>query len=1003
MRSLQRVIMIVLATGALALSGMAGSAAAQSFTRLQVLLPGETPAPGTVSGKLGTPDAQTVGVPFVCGVRACDDTWNTVADITDVVRLGSSDAVASLPGDVTLVAGEAEVTVTFNATGTFVITADDLSDPTIPQATSSTVDALVLNGFVFGSINQKNQYAGHPMSITLSAVAPGGEVVTGYDGPVHLRQITSYGIGRIEPAVVELQQGRWSGQVTMYRADETSINRGNVNIQAYLAEQPAKNGTSDPFTVHPGTLARVQLVVPGQDPLPGSISGVSGYPATQAAGQAFQVDVYATDSWWNPLTSEHTVRIVSSDPAANTPLTGALSQGHATFSVALGTAGTQTLTVADQTSSAVTGMTSAAIPVIPSGVHHFEIDPLPATVQAGEPVTVTIRATDSGGNTLPEYTGDAFLSANTGAATISPESIRFTAGIWTGAMVFRGAGGAVQFTCSDYSSPPHTGSSGSFVVTPGPYSGLQVLVPGEQPQGGSADGRSGIAAVQAAGTPFNVTIRAVDDFFNRVPGIGSRIELTSTDANLGAPAELSLNNGEIVVPVTLYRAGFQTLTAADLDSAGIADGTSSRVEVTAGVYEQLLILAPGESVSPGAETGRTGTATDQSISFAFTVTVLAVDHWFNPVSGITDAVAITCSDPLAELPPDEAMVDGRADLNVRLSTGGYQQITATAVGAAAIAPSTTQVRAISSGLHLEAVVSPTVVQAGEAFTLTVRVTNDAGSVIQEINTHVDVEVRNAATQEPGLGTLHTTSFQILQGQRSVAQTYTCAETVVFVVYDEAGNPPAVTEPLTVLPGPPATILLTSEPSWVRANRHATLTARVVDAHDNGVPDQAIAFAVIAGEGSVSGADEVTGVQGTATADFLAPLRAQMSIVRATAGGLAADLDLETALVDPDAAGGTVTNYPNPFHPGEAATTIAYVLDGAARVRLRIYTLSGGLVVDRQYAAGEAGGTAGLNEVTWNGRNGAGDPVASGGYILHVEAEAEGATMHVMRRKLGVVW
>ena len=32
-----------------------------------------------------------------------------------------------------------------------------------------------------------------------------------------------------------------------------------------------------------------------------------------------------------------------------------------------------------------------------------------------------------------------------------------------------------------------------------------------------------------------------------------------------------------------------------------------------------------------------------------------------------------------------------------------------------------------------------------------------------------------------------------------------------------------------------------------------------------------------------------------------------------------------------AAGGTVTNYPNPFHPDEAPTTIAYVLDDDARV------------------------------------------------------------------------
>ena len=39
-------------------------AAAGPYTQLQVLLPGETEAPGTISGKTGTPQAQTVGVPF---------------------------------------------------------------------------------------------------------------------------------------------------------------------------------------------------------------------------------------------------------------------------------------------------------------------------------------------------------------------------------------------------------------------------------------------------------------------------------------------------------------------------------------------------------------------------------------------------------------------------------------------------------------------------------------------------------------------------------------------------------------------------------------------------------------------------------------------------------------------------------------------------------------------------------------------------------------------------
>jgi hypothetical protein len=975
--------------------------AAQTVTRLQVLLPGEQAAPGTASGKIGVPSAQTVGVPFTITVRACDDQWHTVAGTSDVVHVTSSDASATLPADGPLTDGQATLTVMLNAAGSFTFSASDVSDPTLPVAESAAVQTMVVQGFVFAEIHQKNQYAGQPMQIQVWAVDPAGQIVTGYNGAINLQEQTSYGLGRIEPATVDLANGTWSGPVTLYRADETSINRGNVNIYAYLAIQPEKNGTSDPFTVHPGTLAKVQIVVPGQDPAPGSASGVTGSPATQGATQPFTVDVFATDQYWNPAPCDHTVRVTSSDTQASTPVTGALVGGHVQLTLSLGTVGTQTLTVTDQTSGAIQGMTTAGIPVIPSGAHHFEFDPLPVAVQAGDPVTVTIRATDGGGNVLPDFAGDARLSANTGAGSISPEHVTFTAGVWTGEVVFRGAGAAVSLSCADYATPPHVGTSDPLQVLAGPYAGLQVLLPGQVPQGGTATGYAGVADEQAAGSGFTALIRAVDEYFNRVPSVSARVTVSSSDVNATLPDTVQLASGEASMPVTLYCAGEQTLTATDVADT-VPAGTSTSVVVLPGPYTRLLILAPGEEVSPGAEDGRSGEATDQSISFAFTMTVLATDAWWNPVNGVTDQVRITCSDPMAELPPDQALVDGQAGMILRLSTGGYQQITVSNLDQPTMPTSTTQVRAISSGLHLEADIAPAVVQAGEAFTLTVRAVNDAGSVIQEINTFVDIEVRNASSQEPGCGTLLNTRFQLLQGQRTVQQTYTCAEPIVLVVSDEAGNTPAITDVLEVLPGAPDALTLEASPSWLRGNRHAAITASVVDLYENGVPDECVEFTHVSGEGLLTVLADSTSADGCALADFLSGREQGTALIAAACGELAAQLEIETAFVDPDAAGGTLTSYPNPFHPDERPTVIAYVLETDAHVRLRLWTLSGGLVLDREFAPGSAHGRAGLNEFSWDGRNGKGDPVASGGYILMVEAEAGGTTLHTMRRKIGVV-
>jgi len=714
------------------------------------------------------------------------------------------------------------------------------------------------------------------------------------------------------------------------------------------------------------------------------------------------VNVFATDQYWNPVSSSDVAMISSSDPAASTPVSGPLSDGYAQFTVSLGTVGAQTLTVADQSSGSIAGMTSALITVIPSAPDHFEISAISSPVTAGVPVAVTIRAADVGGNTIPDYQGDARLAANTGPGSISPEAVTFTGGEWIGEMTFRGAGAAVSFTCSDYSTPPHTGTSGNFQVLPGPVSGLQVLLPGQDARGGTASGYSGEPEAQNAGSQFMMRVRAVDGYWNLVPDVTDNVSLESTDLFAGMPAETTLVGGEISLPVILYSCGMQTISASDIDQPSTTSHTSRPVEIIPGSYARILLLAPGEEPAPGTESGRTGTATDQSINFSFTVTVYATDQWWNPVTGVSDVVCITSNDPLAELPPDTPLVNGQADLSMRLSTGGYQQITASNVTQPLMETSTTQVRAISSGFHLEAEAVPSAVKAGEEFSLTVKVTNDAGSVIQEINSFVSLTVMNASSQDPGSGDLLVTSFQLLQGQRTVVETYTFAEPIVITATDDAGNAPAQTGVIVVSPGDPAEVELSCSPSWVGGNKHATVDAAVVDAFGNGIPDQEVLFGLIAGYGTLTQIDTLTGDDGVAEADFYSPREPGISRVRAEAGILAAELDIETALVDPSLPGGTITNYPNPFHPGDGSTTIAYKLTDNANVTLRIYTLSGGLVLREDFRNGSPGGLSGLNEFAWDGRNGNGGYVSSGGYIVLVEAEGHGETLHVMRRRVGVV-
>ena len=86
---------------ATALPSASFSVAPGPVSKLQLLLPGETAAPGTATGKTGTPVAQTAGAAMLNNVRvnAVDADWNVIASASPDVAIGSSDAAAAIADD----------------------------------------------------------------------------------------------------------------------------------------------------------------------------------------------------------------------------------------------------------------------------------------------------------------------------------------------------------------------------------------------------------------------------------------------------------------------------------------------------------------------------------------------------------------------------------------------------------------------------------------------------------------------------------------------------------------------------------------------------------------------------------------------------------------------------------------------------------------------------------------------------------------------------------------
>ena len=113
---------------------------ALAFSKLQVLAPGETAAPGTATGKNGAPPYYLVGTPFNVTVNAVDAYWNFISTApADTIAILSTDNTATLPADAALAAGTQTFSVTFNQRGTFTVTATNTSNALIANGVSASI------------------------------------------------------------------------------------------------------------------------------------------------------------------------------------------------------------------------------------------------------------------------------------------------------------------------------------------------------------------------------------------------------------------------------------------------------------------------------------------------------------------------------------------------------------------------------------------------------------------------------------------------------------------------------------------------------------------------------------------------------------------------------------------------------------------------------------------------------------------------------------------------
>jgi len=306
-----------------------------------------------------------------------------------------------------------------------------------------------------------------------------------------------------------------------------------------------------------------------------------------------------------------------------------------------------------------TGFAAEAKPiptVSPAGLTSFEWQSVPSPQFVGESFRVIILARDENGASY-DYDGTAFVSTSLGAYVV-PAVVQFFNGVCDTSITVTLAENLALRCFNDSAS----GLSNDIEVLTGAPARLVTILPGEQLAPGVAGGRTGTPASHTAGDAFSFQVYLTDQWFNQVDMSGDSVFFSSDDRFGTLPAAGELLNGAGSFNASLRTSGARHIFGSPAPGESLVADTSSPVEVVAGPFTQMLLVAPGETLLPGDTTGgvgntpgKAGTPDPQYLRTPFDVTVYACDGCWNPRAGSGNPVYLlsgagdSCSPAFVEL------------------------------------------------------------------------------------------------------------------------------------------------------------------------------------------------------------------------------------------------------------------------------------------------------------------------------------------------------------------
>jgi VCBS repeat-containing protein len=356
--------------------------------------------------QLAGPATTAAGSAFTASITAFDPYNNVATGYTGTVHFTSSDPQAVLPADTTLSHGVGSFSTTLKTAGVQSVTATDTSAPITGALANIRVIAAAAAGLTASALPSPTT-AGIANSITVMLRDAFGNVATGYTGAVHF---TSSDIQAGLPAdypFTASDAGAHTFTVTLKTAGTQSITINDVANSSLSVKQAGITVTGAAATHF----------------------AVTGYASSTTAGLAHAFTVTAFDGFGNvAIGYTGTVHFSSSDIQAAMPpdyTFTAADGGVRSFSATLKTAGSQSITVADRSNSAISGSQSG-ISVVAGVATHFAIS-APASVKSQTSFTIVVTALDAFGNVATGYRGRVHFSSSDHPAKL-PGDYTFTSG-----------------------------------------------------------------------------------------------------------------------------------------------------------------------------------------------------------------------------------------------------------------------------------------------------------------------------------------------------------------------------------------------------------------------------------------------------------------------------------------------------------------------------------------------------------------------------------------------